>query len=644
MLKPFSASFCVGILSLLSASDRLPAQNLSVVSVTPARHSLTAPVNSSIVIEFDRPVVRTTVVPASFWAFGRWSGTVSGTYEFSGGDQTVTLEPARPFSAGETVMVILSHDLEATDGTFLRQAGYSYQFWTGAAAAEMEFHRTDVLSTRTAARTRTYGGLASDLNGDGWLDLSMVHEDSADLRIFLNTADGSGSFGPFLEPTTPVGAGASPNEPSDFDHDGNVDACVANSSADTVSVLLGNGDGTFQPQQTIAVGGTPRGVAVLDADGDGDIDIVSTSDTESHLAYLKNDGTGVFADPVFFEAGGTRREWALAASDMNDDGILDLVVGNRSGGGTSGEIVINLGNGDGTFTALPDVHLTIGRVWMLVCGDLNGDTNEDVALCSINNNSAAVGGGAILLGNGDGTLQDAVDYRISRLDPTSTDIGDLDGDGDLDWIVGASTPPGRWTVFTNDGNGVFAPFEEIPAMRSASCTLMLDFDNDGDLDLGLVDEFSDTVTLMENREPLDCNENQVSDRTDIQNGTSPDCNLNEVPDECDLESGVSLDLNENGVPDECDPNFIRGECNEDGEVDLSDAVCLLEWLFSGTPAPGCVAGTNANGDKDVDIADASYLLNFLFAGTAPPTAPFPDCGPSALKVDEALGCVATCAS
>ncbi len=642
MLKPFFASFLLGVIFLFTVNDRLRAQNLSVVSVTPARHSLSAPVNSTITIEFDRPLSRATVVPESFWAFGRWSGTVSGTYTFSNDDQMVALVPDRPFSAGETVMVILSHDLQATDGSFLRQAGYSYQFWTRAAAAAMEFHRTDVLSTRTTTQTRTYGGFASDLNRDGWLDLSMVHEDSADVRVFLNTADGSGSFEPFLEPTTPVGAGASPNEPADFNHDGHVDACVANSAHDTVSILLGNGDGTFQPQQVVDVGGTPRGVAVLDADGDGDIDIVSTSDTESHLAYLENDGAGVFADPVFFEAGGTRREWALAASDMNDDGILDLVVGNRSGGGTSGEIVINLGNGDGTFTALPDVHLTIGRVWMLVCGDLNGDTHEDVALCNINNSNAAVGGAAILLGNGDGTLQTAVDYPISRFDPTSTDLGDLDGDGDLDWMVGASTAPGRWSIFTNDGNGVFTLFEEIPAARSASCTLMLDFDNDGDLDLGLVDEFSDTVTLMESREPLDCNTNEISDRTDIRDGTSQDCNLNEIPDECDIESDVSADLNENGVPDECELNFLRGECNDDGEVDVSDAVCILDWRFGNLPEPSCVAATDTNGDADVDISDAIWLLNFLFLeDTPPPTEPFPDCGPSSLVADDELGCVAS---
>ena len=531
-------------------------------------------------------------------------------------------------------MVILSHDLQGTDGASLRAAGYSYQFWTAAAPSAMSFREIGVLETRDGRLTRAYGGSASDLNGDGWLDLCLVNEVSADVRVFLNRADGTGLYEPLLEPAFPVGEGASPNEPSDFNHDGNVDLCVANTGEDSVSVLLGNGDGTFGPQQEIIVGGTPRGIAVLDADGDGDVDIVSTSDTASHLALLVNDGAGVFGEPVFFEAGGTRSEWALAASDMNDDGILDLVIGNRRGGGVSGEIVINLGNGDGTFTALPEAYLTIGRVWMLVTGDVNGDGSEDVALASINNGNAAVQGAAILLGNGDGTLQPAVEYPISALDPTSTDLGDLDGDGDLDWSVGASTFPGKWSVFENDGEGVFTLVEEIPAPSSASCTLMLDFDNDRDLDLALVDEIRDLVILMESFDPDDCNENGTSDGEDIAIGSSLDCNVdgqpdecelrgndcnsdsvpddcqltdndcneNGVPDDCDLASEESTDTNASGVPDECEiPTFLRADCDGDGgaSVNVTDAVFLLGFNFLGTGAPPCLAACDANGDGEV---------------------------------------------
>lgn len=85
-----------------------------------------------------------------------------------------------------------------------------------------------------------------------------------------------------------------------------------------------------------------------------------------------------------------------------------------------------------------------------------------------------------------------------------------------------------------------------------------------------------------------------------------------------------------------DAIFKRGDCNDDTDVDLSDAVCILNWLFTDRATPGCVAATNADGDDAADITDATYLLNYLFAGGPSPVAPFPDCGPEMSPAE--LGC------
>ncbi len=85
--------------------------------------------------------------------------------------------------------------------------------------------------------------------------------------------------------------------------------------------------------------------------------------------------------------------------------------------------------------------------------------------------------------------------------------------------------------------------------------------------------------------------------------------------------------------------FRRGDCNADGAVDIADAVCILNWLFTGGAAPGCVAATNTNGDDAANVADATYLLNHLFAEGPALVAPFPDCGPATLPADEELSCV-----
>ncbi len=463
------------------------AADLMVVSVQPAARSLTAPTNAAIVVEFDKPVRPKSIVALrSFWAFGRWSGTAVGTFSFSNGDRIVSLTPDHDFSAGESVMVILSHDIEATDGSTLRPSGYSYQFWTRAAPATMDFSLIDTLTTRTtpAESSRAYGGIASDLNGDRFLDITIVNEDTADLRVFLNLADRSGMVAPFLQPTFPVNDRASPSEPTDFDRDGNVDLCVANINTNSVSILLGQGNGTFAPQQQIGVGSQPRGIAVLDADGDGDIDIVNTNSASNNMSLLLNDGSGGFGGPSIFEGGGNG-EWALSAADMNQDGILDLVIGARTGQ----RVLVDLGTGAAGFTFFSS-QLSDGNVWMLSTGDLDGNGTEDVVV----GNSAA-NRGAVLLGNGAGLLGLPQGYLTDPF-TIATDLGDLDGDGDLDWVT--SSYGGDWRVFTNDGDGTFTLSGEFASTTAASCALMLDLDNDADLDLALIDEEADEIILMKN--------------------------------------------------------------------------------------------------------------------------------------------------
>ncbi|HZR81629.1 MAG TPA: FG-GAP-like repeat-containing protein [Candidatus Binatia bacterium] len=471
---------------LVAASAGTASAQIHVVSTTPAVNA-NVPVTSTVSVEFDRPLDTATVTVDSFRVFGRGSGAARGVYSFSNGNRTVTLAPDHPFSAGELVYVNLSHAIAGADATMLRSAGYAFQFGTVTQPSPGTFQQIDNFTNRSnpSINTRIYGAAATDLDGDGYLDLATVNEDSEDVRVFLNLGDGSGHFGPMF-PREPVGAESSPNEQADFDNDGNTDLGVGAATDSVVNVLLGAGDGTFASNQEIAVGFQAHGIVPIDVDGDGDLDIVNCNVGSNDLSLMINDGAGHFGAPSFFEAG-VNGEYGLAYADMNRDGITDLVVGGRDGS----QIRTLLGNGNGTFTGAGPAQSTGGTTWVVVLGDVNGDGDLDAVTANDGSNNLG-----ILIGKGDGTFDPVVNINVGAHVP-SVDLGDLDGDGDLD-IVASSFGGGFWRRFANDGAGNFTFVENIIAPSNPSCSILFDFDNDGDLDMALTDEIADRVVLMQN--------------------------------------------------------------------------------------------------------------------------------------------------
>ncbi|HXJ33498.1 MAG TPA: FG-GAP-like repeat-containing protein [Candidatus Eisenbacteria bacterium] len=457
-----------------------------VVSTNPVRHTF-APAGTTIAITFDQAILPSSIDSASVRVFGRATGTAAGSFALSNANKTVTFTPTRTFSAGETVLVNLSHDVRAADSTPLRSAGYAFEFIVRSAAVARVYEPIDVMSNRTGGNggphTQIYGAVQTDLDGDGWIDLATVNETSADLRVFMNRGDGTGLYQPFLTPV-PIGVESSPNEPADFDNDGKTDIVVSATDSGGVWILHGNGDGTFGGSQSILTGTTPHGVVVLDVDGDGDFDIVDAVEGDSQLALLLNDGSGTFGSPSYFDPG-CSGPWGLASADMNNDGIIDLVAGCV----IDERAAVLLGNGDGTFTGMPSQDAA-GPPWQVAVGDVDGDGNVDAAL----GNAAPASNGALLHGNGDGTMALPVTVPMPGHVPAS-DLGDLDGDGDLDWVL-SSYGAGLWRIYVNDGSGTFTFDQDIPAVSNPSCAVLLDFDNDGDIDLALSDEIADVVLLL----------------------------------------------------------------------------------------------------------------------------------------------------
>lgn len=467
--------------------DADPAE-LRVVGSTPPANALVTGTDSVIEVAFDRPVARGSVTESTLWAFGQWSGAHRGGYSFAEDDQRVTIQSGRALIPGELVTVVVANSITGEAGSSMRSAGFSYQFRVGSKPANMNFVEIANLSSKNTKGDygQSYGGIAADLNLDGYPEIAVINERSEDLVVFMNGADGTGMLSKNAV-NYRLGIRPSPNESSDFNGDGKTDIAVANIGSG-ISVLLGNGDGSFVDEVEYDSGTGPRGIAVFDADGDGDMDIVnSNAGGDGDLSLLVNNGQGVFGAPVQFD-GGCNREWGLSAADMNSDGITDLVVGCHG----DGIISVLTGDGAGGFNLRSTTQGPTG-LWMIVTGDLNGDGHADVTVAGGYSNNAA-----ILLGDGEGALGKADLYGT---DPSTsaTDVGDLDGDGDLDWITSSfGGSDSDWYFWRNDGAGTFSKIMEWDSPEDASCALLVDLDLDGDLDLGLIDEAEDRLILLRN--------------------------------------------------------------------------------------------------------------------------------------------------
>jgi hypothetical protein len=252
--------------------------------------------------------------------------------------------------------------------------------------------------------------------------------------------------GPIFAPAVPYGSGgesAYSIAVADVNGDGKPDLVVANSDSNTVGVLLGNGDGTFQTVITYISGGipgNPLAVAVADVNGDGKPDLL-VGNWANSVGVLLGNGDGTFQPVVTYDSGGQQPN-SIAVADVNGDGKPDLLVANlcdASGNCAPGvsNIGVLLGNGDGTFR--PAVtYSSGGSAWSIAVSDVNGDGKRGLVVA--NSLPAQAGVVGVLLGNGDGTFQSVVTYD-SAGSINSVAVGDVNGDGKPDLVV-ANVLPG----------------------------------------------------------------------------------------------------------------------------------------------------------------------------------------------------------
>jgi sugar lactone lactonase YvrE len=328
--------------------------------------------------------------------------------------------------------------------------------------------------------TNPYGVAAGDLNGDGFVDVVVENYLSNTVSVLLG--NGNGTFLPQV--TYAVGNRPERVLMADFNGDGYMDLVVANTGSSTVSVLLNKGDGTFYPQVTYPVG-SPVGLGVMDLNHDGIADIVAADYYNNSVSVLLGNSDGTFKPAVTYPAGNTPQ--TLAEGDFNNDGNIDLAVGNVG----DGTVSVFLGNGDGTFQAQVTHFVGSGGPGGLQVGDLNSDGNADIAVAN-----SSLGNVGVLLGNGDGTFQPQVTYAVGT-DPIGLVIADFDGDGKLDLSVGNGGQNSLYqSILLGNGDGTFQPQLTFPTGNFPYGTAVGDFNGDGYPDMAISNWNDGTATIL----------------------------------------------------------------------------------------------------------------------------------------------------
>jgi FG-GAP-like repeat/Dockerin type I domain len=289
------------------------------------------------------------------------------------------------------------------------------------------------------------GGMTTaDVNGDGKDDL--IAAVSGVVQVFLGNGNGSFKAPVSYNAHVPGNLGGQ-IVTADLRHNGKLDLIVANTVTTDISVLLGNGDGTFQPATNYVLNYATDTVVAADFDGDGNLDVIAGDLYGQDIEFLKGNGNGTLQDSIDYVTPGTEGIGFIASGDLNHDGITDLVTTGSRGS----SVDVWIGNGDGSYQ--PPVSYQVGaQPQGLFLADLDKDGNLDITAADAGDSNAnhAI---AVLLGNGDGTFK-PVEYVAGYQGIYDVTVVDLNGDGKMD-LAAVSPHDNALSIYFGNGDGTF---------------------------------------------------------------------------------------------------------------------------------------------------------------------------------------------
>ncbi|MCA8963831.1 MAG: VCBS repeat-containing protein, partial [Planctomycetes bacterium] len=384
----------------------------------------------------------------------------------------------------------------------------------------------------------------------------------------------------------------------DVDGDGDLDMVVGNKGQQD-RLYLNDGTGTFSDATANRMpfdNDNTTSVALGDVDGDGDLDLVFGSfgylGTTQNRLYLNN-GTGVFSDatasqmPVDFDS-----TVAVALGDVDGDGDLDIVIGNFGYLGTpQNRLYLNNGTGvfsDATTSRLP---VDIDSTDALALGDVDGDGDLDIVIGNLGQQNR------LYINDGTGTFSDDTASRMPMANDATRSLafGDVDGDGDLDMLIGN----GQQRLYVNDGTGTYsdATATRMPVANDATQSVTLgDVDGDGDLDMVF-------GNFGQNRLHINDGTGQFSESTTSRMPAETSQTSAVVLGDVDGDGDLDLVLGQYGFPGG-QPNRLY---TNDGTGTFSDATATRMPPDCDPTNAVALGDIDGDGDLDMVLGNSPYV-------------------------------------
>ncbi|RNC82827.1 MAG: VCBS repeat-containing protein [Phycisphaera sp.] len=333
-----------------------------------------------------------------------------------------------------------------------------------------------------------------DVNNDGNLDVVTGDFFGNSVSILLGNGDGTLQAGvvvPLTDTVSGFSAAAVPVKTADLNGDGWADIVAGVQSPDLgnpgIAVLINDGTGAFtSPPEFYAFSTQIRGLEILDLTGDGNLDVVYANRDDDTINVVPGNGDGTFGSEAFFDV--TGGPVGVAIADFNNDGNQDVATPLVF----SSEIAILAGDGAGNLTEL--ARYPANSPEGIAVGDINGDGNEDLVIPFLNGDAVE-----FILGNGDGTFGSTQSISTgSGSLPIAIALGDVNGDG-FDDIHAGLFIAGNVQVLRSNGDGTFQAGVDFPVGARPRDFAFGDFNGDGANDLAAANgATSGTATVILN--------------------------------------------------------------------------------------------------------------------------------------------------